>query len=57
MNETGWADWARPLPTRTETPKTTADVASVAAVRRFNLTAPIIGDASNVHPSLFRGFT
>src|SRR4051794_18041628 len=57
MNETGWADWARPLRTRTETPNTTAAVANVAAVRRFNLTDPIIGDASNVHLSLVRGFT
>src|SRR6476469_5013149 len=57
VNRTGAADWARPLPARTETPKTRADVAKNAAVSRFIRTCPIIDHAANVHLSLVRGFT
>src|SRR5690348_6746898 len=57
LNRTEAADSARPLPARTETPKTRADVAKKAAERRFIRTCPIIDQAENVHLSLVRGFT
>src|SRR4051794_36844891 len=54
---TGRAACARPLPASTDIPKTSADVASVAAVRRLTLTAWIIGGRRKLLPSLVRGFT
>src|SRR5206468_2468834 len=55
MNCADWADWARPLPARTETPKTRPHVASAVADSRFNLTGSIIVEAAKLRPSLIRG--
>jgi hypothetical protein len=55
VNDTTGVDRACPFATRNETPKRRAEVASVAADRRFSLTGPIMGDGRKLRPSLVRG--